>query len=95
MLGRGCWQLVIEGYARCLESKRAEWDKESNVEHMWEQKKWAMVESTREVCESVSVGGKDQKSVWWNDVVKTSVERRKLPGRKCWEIEMGLLKKDV
>ena len=52
---------MIEGYARCLESKRVEWDKESNVEHMWEQKKWAMVESAREVCESVSVGGKTKR----------------------------------
>ena len=24
------------GYARCLESKRVEWDGENNVEYMWE-----------------------------------------------------------
>ena len=29
--------------------KRAEWDGDNNVEHMWVQVKWAMVESAREV----------------------------------------------
>ena len=42
-----------EGYVRCLERKRVEWDGENNVDHMWEQVKWAMVESAREVCGSV------------------------------------------
>ena len=32
-----------KGYARSLEGKRVEWDRENNVEHMWEQVKWAMV----------------------------------------------------
>ena len=25
-----------EGYAKCLENKRVEWDGESSIEHMWE-----------------------------------------------------------
>ena len=29
----------IEGYAKCLESKRVEWDVGRNVEEMWEQVK--------------------------------------------------------
>ena len=36
---------VQEGYFRSLEGKRVEWDGENNVKHMWEQAKWAMVES--------------------------------------------------
>ena len=36
-------------YARSLEGKRVEWDGENNFEHMWEQVKWAMVESASEV----------------------------------------------
>ena len=47
-----------------LEGKRAEWDGDNNVEHMWELVKRAMVESTREICGSVRVGGKNPKSVW-------------------------------
>ena len=39
-----------EGYARSLEGKRVEWGGENNVEHMWEQVKWAMIERGREVC---------------------------------------------
>ena len=35
-----------------------------NVDHMWKQVKWAMVESAREVCGSVSVVGKNPKSEW-------------------------------
>ena len=34
-----------EGYARSLEEKKVEWNGENNVKHMWEQVKWAMVES--------------------------------------------------
>ena len=52
-----------EGYARSLEEKGVEFDGDNNVEHMWEQVKWAMVESPREVCGSVRVGGKNPKSV--------------------------------
>ena len=43
---------------------------------MWEQVKWVMVESAREVCGSVRVGGENPKSVWWNDQVKSAVRRK-------------------
>ena len=52
--------LYREGYARSLEGKRVEWE-DDNVERMWEQVKQAMVESAREVCGSVKVGGKEPK----------------------------------
>ena len=42
-----------EDYARSLEGKRVEWEGENNAKHMWEQVKWAMVESVNEVCGSV------------------------------------------
>ena len=60
---------------RSLEGKRVEGDGD-NVEHMWEQVKWAMVESTRKVCGSVRVERKNPKSVWWNGKVKTAVRRK-------------------
>ena len=47
-----------EGYSRSLEGMGVEWDGDDNVEHMWEQVKWAMVESAREVYGSVRVGVK-------------------------------------
>ena len=43
---------------------------------MWEQVKRAMVESAREVCGSVKVGGKNPKSVWWNNEVKYAGRRK-------------------
>ena len=43
---------------------------------MWEQVKWAMVESLREVCGMVRVGGKNPKSVWLNDEIKVAVRRK-------------------
>ena len=49
--------------ARSLKWKGVEWDADNNVEHLWEQVKRAMVESTREVCGSVRAGGKSPKSV--------------------------------
>ena len=49
----------MEGYAKCLESKRVDWDEGENIEQMWEQVKQAMVESAREVCGSVKVPGKN------------------------------------
>ena len=52
-----------EGYARSLEVKRVEWDGENNVEHVWEQVKWSLVESAREMCTSVRVGGGSPKIV--------------------------------
>ena len=53
----------IEGYVRSFEGKEVEWDGDAYVKHMWEQAKRAMVESAREVCGSVRVGGKNQKCV--------------------------------
>ena len=47
-----------------LRRRDLEWDGDNNVKHMWKQVKRAMVESVREVCGSVGVGGKNQKSVW-------------------------------
>ena len=38
--------------------------------------KWAMVGRAKKVYGSVRVGGKNAKSVWWNDVVETMVERK-------------------
>ena len=60
----------MEGYAKCLESKRVEWDECRNVKQIWEQEKRAVVKSAREECASVRVGRKNLKSVWWNEVVK-------------------------
>ena len=57
-----------EGYAWSLEEKRVEC-----VEHMWEQVKWAMVESARVEVGSVR---KNPKSVWWCDEVKTMIKRK-------------------
>ena len=34
-----------------------------------------MVESAREMCGSVCVGGGNIKNVWWNDQVKAAVKR--------------------
>ena len=64
-----------EGYARSLEGERIEGHGDDNAKYMWEQVKWAMVESEREVCGSVRVGGKNPKSVWWNNEVKAAVRR--------------------
>ena len=46
-------QQYREGYPKSLEGKG-----DDNVEHMWEQVKRAMVESSRELCGSVRIGGK-------------------------------------
>ena len=67
-----------EGYARSLEEKG-----ENNVEYMWEQVKRAMVESAKEVCGLLRVGGKNSNRMWWNDAVKTPVKRKKAALRKC------------
>ena len=73
-----------EGYSKSLEGKGVEWDGDNNVEHMWEQIKRAMVESAREVCCSVRVGGKNPKSVWWNDEIKAAVSDEEAKER-CME----------
>ena len=66
-----------KGYARYLEGKRVRWDGENNVEHMWKYVKQAMDESAREVCDSVKVGGRNPKSVWWIDKVQSCSQRKK------------------
>ena len=53
-----------------------EWDRDNNVDHMWEQVKRAMMESARKVCDSVRVGGKNPKIVWWNDEIKAAITRK-------------------
>ena len=35
-----------------------------------------MVESAKELCGSVRVGGKNPKGVWWNNKVKATVRRK-------------------
>ena len=45
---------------------------------MWDQVKQPMIESAREGCGSVSLGGKNPKSVWWNDKVKAVVKRKEV-----------------
>ena len=65
-----------QGYARSLEVKGVERDGDNKVRHMCEEVKWAMIESTREVCGSVRVVGKNPKNVWWNDEVKATVRRK-------------------
>ena len=52
---------------------RVKRDGHDNVDRVWEQVKWTMVESAKGVCDSVRVGGKNPKSVWWNDKVKAAV----------------------
>ena len=52
-----------EECARSLEGKGVEWGGDNNIEQMWDQVKWAMVESGREVYGSVKVEGKNPKSV--------------------------------
>ena len=48
---------------------------DDNVKHMWEQVKRVKV-SSREVCTSVRVGGKNPNSMWWNDKIKAAVRRK-------------------
>ena len=82
-------------YARSLEKKRLELDGESNVKHMWEQVKWAMVESAREVCGSVRVGGRNPKVLWRNDEVKAAVKRKEDSWKEVLGVEMKMQGKGV
>ena len=50
-------------------------------------------ESAREVFGSVRVGGKNLKSVSWNNEIKAAVKR--LFGRRYWQLVMKRQKKDV
>ena len=52
-------------------------------------------DSAREVCGSVKVRGKNPKNLWWNDMIKASVERRRLHRRRYMELQMRLQKADV
>ena len=58
---------------------------------MWEQVKQAMVESAREVCGSVHVGGGNPKSMWWNDQTKAAIKRKK----DAWKEVLGARGKDA
>ena len=49
---------------------------EPNFHNNVKQIKWAMVESAREVCDPVRVGGKNPKSMWWKDEIKAAVRRK-------------------
>ena len=68
-------QQYREEYAKCFESKRVEWNEDSNVEHMW-----AVVDSAREKCSSLRDGGERTQRMWWNDVVEPAIERMELLG---------------
>ena len=59
------------------------WKKHCRV-HL-EQVKQVMVESTREFCGSVRVGGMTPESVAWNDVAKAAVERNEAAKERCME----------
>ena len=50
-----------------------------------------MVESLREVCSSVQVGGRNPKSVWWNDHVKVVVKRKE----DAWKEVLGVRDEDA
>ena len=56
-----------------------EWVGENNNEHIWQQVKWAMVESAR-------VGGKEPKSVWWSNEVKVMIKRKEA----AWKEVLGV-----
>ena len=74
-----------------MRKNRVEWDVENNVENMWEQVKPAMVESAREVYGLVRVGGRNPKSVGWNDKVKAAVKRKE----DTWKEVLGARHEDA
>ena len=55
---------------------------------MWDQVKLAMVESAREVCGSVRVGGKNPKSVRWNDEIKAADRRKEAAWKGMLQLAM-------
>ena len=59
-VGKGWIGLSEHGLRGLFERKGVEWDGD-NVEYMWEQVKWAFVDSERELCGSMRVGGKNPK----------------------------------
>ena len=84
-----------EEYVRSFEGKEVEWDRDNNVEHIWEQVKRAMVKSAREKCCSVKVGRKNTNSVWWDDKVKAAVRIKEAGWKVCWQLAMKMENKDI
>ena len=70
-----------ERYDMSFEGKGVEWDGDK-VKQMWEQVKLAMVESAREVYNSMKVREKNPKSVLWNNEVKAAVRRKEAPWKE-------------
>ena len=62
---------------------------------MWEQVKLAMLESERELCDSVKVARKNPKIVWWNDEVKAVVRRYEAAWKEVLTTINEETKKDV
>ena len=58
---------------------------------MWEQVKRAIVVTAREVCGSMRGGGKNLKSVWWNDEIKATAERKEA----TWKEMLGARTEDA
>ena len=50
-----------------------------------------MVESAREICGSVRVGGGNPKSMWWSDQVKAAVKRKE----EAWKEVLGARDEDA
>ena len=74
-----------EGDVRCIETKRVEWDKESNDEHLWQHVKRGNVDKTREVYGPVRVGRKN---------LKMRLTERMRLRRMCYALKIRLQKKD-
>ena len=53
---------------------------------MWKHVKWAMFESTWEVCSSVRMAGKEPKYMWWHDEIKAAVQKER---KGCLEGGIG------
>ena len=49
----------------------------------------------REVCDFSESGGKNTKSVWWNDEVMLQLGKRRLLGRRCCQLALKSQKKGV
>ena len=58
---------------------------------MWEQVKWIMIGSAREVCGILQVGIGNPKSMWLNDQVKAAVKRKE----DGWKEILGARDEDV
>ena len=51
-----------------------------------------MVESAREMCDSMRVGGKNPKRIWWNDEVKAALRRKKVAWKEVLAASYGKAK---